>query len=369
MRKRRLLLLLPLLCLPLLFLRLDTDRKESFSLPSSASRIGNALQRGKEQALRGLTPVPKTYRLDENALAPKPDPAGYTVLYTAEEVLSLIDRASRLLDGRQPLFCADTPFDGERGVHCYYDESILVLLWYQTVVEVGRPVYHPATMAEIFISDGSQFRRALSGDSFGSELLKYPTDMATEVNAVFASSGDFYRFRAPGLCVYQGELCRLDADRIDACGVDKKGDLVFIPAGTLKTEKEAQAYIAEHDIRFTLSFGPILAEGHESVRPDFFYGFGESYERFPRLILSQWGQLHYVEMAVKDQLTAFEAGDILRSMGAERCYALDGGQTATFVMEGNALNPGLYGAGNGAQRTQSDIIYFASAIPDSERGN
>ena len=358
-----------LLCCVLCFVSLTQRKTESFSFSFPSSRISSLLQREKKAALQELTFIRKSYYLDETALAPRPDPQGYTVLYSAEEVLELFDRASFLLNGRKPLFAADTPFDAEKGVRCYYDESILVLVWYQKVVEANRPVYHQATMAEIFLSDGSQFRRALSGDGFGSQQMKYPTDMAIDVNAVFASSGDFYRFRTPGFCVYRGELCKLNSDIIDTCAVDENGDLLFIPAGSLKTEEEARAYISEHKVRFTLSFGPILVENYESVRPDFYYSFGESYDRYPRMILSQWGKLHYVEMATKDQLTAFEAGDILRSLGAERCYALDGGQTATFVMEGTALNPGIYGQGNGAQRTQSDIIYFASAIPESERGN
>ena len=361
-RKGRFPLLPLLLCLVPLSLGLGTEKKDSLSFSSPAFRVGSHMQLGKEAALQGLTSFRKTYHLDENALAPEPDARCYDILYSAEEVLALFDRAAALLNGREPLFCADTPFDTERGVRCYCDESILVLVWYQQVEEAGRPVYHPATMAEIFLADGSQFRRALSGDSFGSELLKYPTDMATEVNAVFASSGDFYRYRGEGFCVWNAELCRLRADKVDSCAVDSRGELLFIPAGSLQSEEEARAYIAEHDVRFTLSFGPILVENHESVHPDFYYDVGEAHERFPRLILSQWGELHYVEMAVKDQLTVFEAGDILKVMGAERCYALDGGQTATLVMEGTALNPGLYGEGNGAQRTQSDIIYFASAI-------
>lgn len=355
--------LILLLCLLPALLRLPQEEKKSLPLPAASGRIESTVETARSRELEGLARIRKVYRLAPGALAPAPDPEGYRVLHSSEEVLALLEEAALLLDGREPFFNAETPFDPEEGVRCYMDESILVLLWHQTVTELQVDWSHKATMAEIFLSDPSQFRRALSGDRFGSELLKYPTDMALEVNAVYASSGDFYRFRGEGLCVYEGELCRFNAARVDTCAVDDRGDLLFIPAGTLRDEQEARDYIAEHHISFTLSFGPILAENYQAVRPDYYYPLGESYERYSRLLLGQRDPLHYLEMDIVDHITPFDAADILLQMGVERCYALDGGQTATMVMEGNAQNPSLFGYGNGAQRTQSDIIYFASAVP------
>ena len=43
-------------------------------------------------------------------------------------------------------------------------------------------------------------------------------------------------------------------------------------------------------------------------------------------------------------------------------YALDGGQTAAIVMNDQLINKVSYGA----QRKISDIIYFATAIPEDE---
>ncbi len=351
------------LCLILTLTALPEETQGGFVPRSFAERTLSLMEEARGEALEGLSIVRKTYRLSPGVLAPKPDPEGYGTLHTPEEVTALFDTARVLLDGREPLLQADTPFDRDKGISYYYDESILALSWYQTVTEEDIGWDHDATMAEIFISDASQFRRKLSGDAFGSEKLTYPTDMATEVNAVFASSGDFYRFRSEGLCIMDGEVCRLKAEKLDACAVDENGDLLFIPAGTLHTEEEANAYIREHKISFALSFGPILVENYQSLPYRGFYPLGESDIRYPRLILGQMGRLHYVEMAIRDHITPYGAGEILQKMGVERCYTLDGGQTATLVMQGQALNPNLYGQGNGSQRTQSDIIYFVSAIP------
>ena len=46
--------------------------------------------------------------------------------------------------------------------------------------------------------------------------------------------------------------------------------------------------------------------------------------------------------------------------GIQKAYALDGGQTATIVMNDEVINHVSYGS----QRYISDIIYFATAIPE-----
>ena len=52
----------------------------------------------------------------------------------------------------------------------------------------------------------------------------------------------------------------------------------------------------------------------------------------------------------------------LWEMGIPNAYSLDGGQTATIVMGGTLINSVDYGD----QRDISDIIYFATALPEVE---
>ena len=49
--------------------------------------------------------------------------------------------------------------------------------------------------------------------------------------------------------------------------------------------------------------------------------------------------------------------------GVPNAYCLDGGQTATMVIGGEVFNHVDWGT----ERAVSDIIYFATAIPESER--
>lgn len=350
-------------------LRMDFSEEDRgvISLNAPGLRFENNFMTQKQSALEGLTTLRKTYRLAPGTLAPAPHADGYGFTHSSEDILQLFNQASLLLDGRTPVFSADTPYLPEEGIRYYYDESILALVWYQTITDSNN-MPTVVTISETFVSDPSQFRRKLSDDVFGAGAHKFPTDMALSVNAVLATSGDFYRFRAPGFCVYDGTLYRLDAEKVDTCAIDRDGNLVFVPANTIQSEAEANTFIAENGVGFTLSFGPIMIENHEPVRNSF-YWLGEANQPYPRCCIAQDGPLHYLVAVVKGCLTVADYTDFMLTTGVERCYALDGGQTGTIVMEGTALNPTIYGFGNGAQRIQSDIIYFASAIPDSERSN
>jgi len=50
----------------------------------------------------------------------------------------------------------------------------------------------------------------------------------------------------------------------------------------------------------------------------------------------------------------------LQAMGIKNAYSIDGGQTAVIDVGGEMMNPVDFGW----QREISDIIYFATAIPD-----
>ena len=87
--------------------------------------------------------------------------------------------------------------------------EIVAITWKQ-VLDGG--VY---TFSEIKIAHPSQFRRFLSGGEFGSDKLYVTTQMAQSVNAVVASSGDFYGYRQAGTLVYDGVVRRVNNGLVD----------------------------------------------------------------------------------------------------------------------------------------------------------
>ena len=364
--------LIPLLVALLLVIGLYALR---FSLPVPAetpltavapsvgiARFFNGVQ---SEALEGLTVVKKIYRLPEDTLvAPKPREDGYLHTSDRAQVLALIDEAAELIGERDVVFDENTDFLTQYGVDCYRDDSILTLVWSENRKDqYGMDV--TLTFSEVFLADASQFRRKLACDEYGVGIHKFPSDMALEVNAVLATSGDFYRFRPCGINVYQRQLYRCDGEKVDTCWIDEGGNLLFTRAGEIMDTAAAEAFIADNNILFTLSFGPVMIENGANVVPDWYY-LGELNLPYSRACIAQDGELHYLLCMIKDFVTVSTAADWMVEKGVERCFALDGGQTGTVVMRGTMLNPSVYGLGNAAQRIQSDIIYFATAIPENE---
>ena len=313
------------------------------------------------EALDGVLSVEKVYWLsDEDLVAPEPDQSCYGEATDPKELQWLLDEAAELLDGQPTVFTTETEILPGSKITYYLDETIFAITW-KTPADFG--VY---TYSEIKIADASQFRRFLAGGEYGSEKQFVTTEMAASVNAVVASSGDFYRFRNYGTIVHEGIVRRVNNWNIDSCMIDDKGDLHLIRAGQLMTVEEAQQYVDENHIRFSVAFGPILvADGKMEYNGDE-YLLGECDDYFPRAALCQKDTLHYVLAVVniednyKFMPTINRFAMQIEKLGCDKAYALDGGQTAAIVMNDQLINNVHYGY----QREISDIIYFATAVPD-----
>lgn len=311
-------------------------------------------------ALGGVLAIDKVYWLsDEDLVAPKANPACFGETDDPSSLGWLLEDARKLLGDQELLFSTDLEFMEGSTVRYYLDETIFAITWKQVITST---VY---TYAEVKIADASQFRRFLAGGEYGSEKQFTTTEMSESVNAVLASSGDFYRFRNYGTIVYNGEVKRINSYRVDTCMIDDKGDLHLIYGGKLTTQEEAQKYVDENNIRFSLAFGPILVDNGERLFLGD-YPLGEVKDPFPRAALCQMDELHYLvvtanpEGPYKNCPAIYEFGINVAKTGCEKAYTLDGGQTAVIAMDHELVNNVYYGY----QREISDIFYFATAVPD-----
>ena len=189
--------------------------------------------------------------------------------------------------------------------------------------------------------------------------------MAESVNAVVASAGDFYRFRQLGTIVYEGKVRRVDSELVDTCFVDDRGDLIIAKAGQMEDEAMARKFVDEHKIRFSLNFGPTLIAEGRRCEPDR-YLLGEIHEGYARAAVCQLGPCHYLLAAANREgpwqnvPDIREFASVLEMTQCETAYSLDGGQSAVIVMEGKPMNRVVFGQ----QRRISDILYFATALPE-----
>ena len=189
---------------------------------------------------------------------------------------------------------------------------------------------------------------------------------AATVNAVAAMNGDFYKFRSLGMVVYEGQVRRLAGELVDSCCVDVDGNLIFVHKGEILEQADAEKFVADNNILFSVAFGPILVENGKNVCPDD-YVFGEINDIYARAAMCQTDPLHYLMVTVNTEKPLYTNAATVREMGAElerrgidMAYTLDGGQTATIVLNDQVINSVEFGA----QRNISDILYFATALPN-----
>ena len=307
-----------------------------------------------------IAPVRKVYWIDENAqVAPEPDQSKFGRTSDRKKLEEVLHDARWILDGQTTYFQPDQQLYEGTSVRYYLDDSIFAITWQE--VHDGS-VY---TFSEIKVSHPSQFRRHLAGGEYGSDMQYLTTEMAESVNAVVASAGDFYRFRDFGAVVYQGEAKRVEGTYAETCYIDSKGDMHFTYGGDVLTVEEVQQFVDERDIQFSLAFGPILVDNYEVVDHTW-YGVGEINEGYARAALAQMDELHYIVAtanttgAYQEIPTVKQFAKNIAATGCRNAYCLDGGQTATIVMNDELVNRPVYGQ----QRKISDIIYFATAVPE-----
>lgn len=324
-------------------------------------RYDNFITNTISSAAEGFIDIEKVYLLSDNdQVAPEPIQSNFGKTNDPASLQWLIRAAHLQMDGQDMLFCTETPILRNSEINYYLDDTIFAATWKQ---EIHNVVY---TISEVKIAHPSQFRRFLSGGAFGSERQFLTSQMASSVNAVVASAGDFYKFRLDGIVVYNGQVERFNDSDLDTCLIDDQGNLIFIKANEFQTRDDFQNYVDAHNIRFSLCFGPILVQDGKTCEPSS-YLLGEINEKYARSALCQLGPLHYALITANGEdiyysfPTIHTFAKVLSELGIETAYTLDGGQTATIVMNDEIINQVSYGA----ERYISDIIYFATALPDS----
>ncbi len=312
-------------------------------------------------ALDGILAIEKIYWLnDNNLIAPEPNRDCYGKTTDPASLQWLLDQAAELLDIEEFVFNTQIETIPGTEINYYLDETIFAITWRESI---NNSVY---TLAEVKIAHPSQFRRFLAGGTYGSDKQFTTTQMASDVNAVLASSGDFYKFRNLGTIVYDGVVKRHNS-HVDTCFIDDKGDLIFAYRGALATTDAAQRFVDENNIRFSIAFGPVLVDNGVRCEPNS-YPIGEINETYPRAGLGQLGELHYLVVTANrwqinnSTATIHDFAKVMLDKKCWKAYTLDGGQTGVIAMDGQMMNPAQYGA----QRLISDIFYFATALPDGE---
>ena len=353
-----------------------TDSARSLGNTNLVSRLDTGLNNAKANALSDIAYIPKHYTIPEGeTVAPKPQEVNFGSVTpdNAANVMDVIQlaRNSGLLEGQDVIFSPDLNFEPNTNIQYYYDETILTIIWKELID--GNTV----TCCEVKVADASQFRRKLVDDTFGSPRKLFATSIAASVNSVVAMNADFYMFRDFGIVVYDGELYRFSQDTYtgsykkynctDTLFITDEGDFVFCHRLQEAPPEQMRAFIEENHIVFSIAFGPILVEDGQ-LTPCDWYPAGEIDRGYSRAGIGQKDKLHYFYMSLNHSAqrearwTVNTFGERMYERGLQQAYCLDGGQTSEIVWRGVPFNYIDFGG----EREVSDIMYFATAIPESE---
>ena len=325
-------------------------------------------------------PVKKHYAIDENAVvAPAPNPACFgTISIEEPQKVQEIIRQARdyglLREDETVAFDPNVTFYYDEQIEYYLDETILVIGWKEVIDG------NTCSFVEIKVADASQFRRKFADDTFASASQYYSTEMHKSTNAVVTLNADFYQNRDFGVVVYNRKLYRFPTSTytgsykkyncLETCYVNDQGDFLFTELGQPFTQEELEQYIADNNILFSISFGPILVRDGQ-VRQCDWYPVGEIDKGYSRAGIGQVDKLHYLYMSLNhsaEKAARWTVNTFAQHFGEKaviNAYCLDGGQTGEIVFQGRAYNH--VDVVNGQkERPVSDNIYFATAIGGME---
>lgn len=219
------------------------------------------------------------------------------------------------------------------------------------------------------IAEPNQLRTIVTKDT-------NPIRLADRIDAIVAINGDYYPNGRPEGTIYRNRDLmrnpRSTQSRYDLLIIDDEGDFHILH----RPANDAEAFVPyEGSILHSFIFGPgLVIDGKlMSDDTDTFehnnYGSGAGmglHKKTSRQALCQMDKLSYLILttegpneSVNGGFTAAEMAELAYNVGAVNAYNLDGGNSATLVMDGVKMNR----FGKGGFREVEDLIYFVTAEP------
>ncbi len=236
----------------------------------------------------------------------------------------------------------------------YEDETIRVTV--ETQEESGV-IWH---VAHIRIASPTQLRTGIAGDKLTSKRTRTVSTMAKMYNAVIALNGDDF-VMDPQKTTFEYRMTgkiRSKTNRMkDILVIDENADFhLFRKSEGLKNYKGK--------VINAFTFGPALVVDGELIQVDTGYGYNPNGLE-PRAAIGQTGPLQYVFVIAEGRgesagVTHQQLADKMYALGCVQAFNLDGGNSAEMVFNGTVYK----GMPGGDERGISDIIYFATAVPE-----
>ena len=257
------------------------------------------------------------------------------------------------------------PNPGNYTENGYEDASIRVRL--EEIVYDEKTTLH---VAYIQIADASQFRTGVVNPSkLGTTKTETVAYMAKKYNAVIALNGDYY-VDDPDKTTFEYRMTtkiRGKRNRTkDILIIDDAGDFHFYIKSKGLDDAPAELKAAGRKLVNGFTFGPALIADGELLDLDDNYGYNP-HGHEPRTAIGQTGPLSYVFVVVSCKgrndgsgLSHSQLAEEMLKLGCINGYNLDGGNSAEMIFGEKMIK----GSPNASQRGLSDIIYFATLVPE-----
>ena len=281
----------------------------------------------------------------------------YAPVALEEDILDLPMDAEAPYEPHASGYSADN-FDYDDGsIHVHtdtmrrYDTTILV-----TWVQIANP---------------TQIRTIFAGGKIqGTMMMRVDgkNGLAANAKAVLAINGDNckdVKYNGSGYIIRNGEVYRERTSQFDFMYIDEQGDMHIIP---YVKKDMIEAELLPHIVH-SFNFGPGLVIDGEipSLEQLERNGHNAPKKRAQRICIAQMDKLSYVIVATEGPenkgsvgLTLMEFAELLRDLGAKQAYNLDGGSSASLVMNYKKINA----LSTGKKRSVSDAICFVTAVPE-----
>ena len=217
-------------------------------------------------------------------------------------------------------------------------------------------------VANVYVDDPAQLKTAFAGEKYSKDAVEAPMDIAARHDAVLAINGDYYNYKDNiNLVIRNGELLRDLKSSRDQLLVYADGSFAAIPKGEY-VQGTGEQYVAD-GVMQCFTFGPLLVNGGEAVElPAKYIISTADTVREPRTAIGWVDGTHYVVIVADGRrdgwsdkgMTLQELQQVFVEQGCQVAYNLDGGGSATMVLNGELVNK----TSGSRERNVSDIVYF-----------
>lgn len=236
----------------------------------------------------------------------------------------------------------------------YTSDSVAINI--TTLREYNTDIY----VADVVIKDISYLHAGLANGVFGRNITAKTSDIASDCDAILAINGDYYGFRDYGPVIRNGYLYRSSArdSSSEALAIYNDGNMKILKESDINTDS-----LLSDGVLQLFSFGPRLVEnGNVAVSAG--QEVDQSMTSNPRTAIGIIAPLHYV-FVVSDGRTSASSGlsllqlaSVLRDLGCETAYNLDGGGSSTMYFMGNIINNPTTNGKTISEMKVSDIVYI-----------